>query len=248
MKNKFKILIIALKIYLLICSGALSNEQFNFDITEIEISEDGNNFKGLKRGIVTTNDGLLIEADEFEYNKISNILVGKENVKIFDKMNNFTIFTDNIKYLKNEEEIFTKGNSKALKDDIIITSNKFNYKKNLGFVEAKENVKIDDRIQNIIIFTDKINYDINKNLIYTKDLTEAIIEEKYNFKSKNVFFDRNKMELSSNYYTKVTDNNLNLIELDEFRYLKNDYLLKGNNIIATTNYNLKNSDKYLYIL
>ena len=246
MKNKFKIIILALKIYLLICSGALSNQQFNFDITEIEISEDGTNFKGLKRGIVTTNDGLLIEADEFEYNKISNILVGKGNIKIFDKMNNFTIFTDNIKYLKNEEEIFTKGNSKALKDDIIITSNKFNYKKNLGFVEAKENVKFDDKGQDIIIFADEIAYEINKDLIYTKDSTEAIIEEKYNFKSKNVFFDRKKMELSSNYNTKVTDNNSNLLELDLFKYLKNDYLLKGNNIIVTTNYNLKNSDKYFF--
>jgi LPS-assembly protein len=246
MKNKFKFIIIALKFYLLMFGVVFSGEQFNFDITEIEISENGNKFKGLKRGIITTIDGLIIEADEFEYNKISNILDGRGNIKIFDEISNLTIFTDNITYLKNEEEIYTRGNSKAYKEDITITSNKFNYKKNLGLLEAKEKVRIDDKGHDVIIFTDEIDYEINKDLIYTKDFTEAIIEEKYNFKSKNVFFDRNKMELSSNYNTKVTDNNLNLIELEMFKYLKNDYLLKGSSIIVTTNYNLKNSDKYFF--
>ena len=47
----------------------LANEQFNFDVTEIEILEKGNKVKGLNRGRVTTNDGIILDADTFVYEK-----------------------------------------------------------------------------------------------------------------------------------------------------------------------------------
>ena len=56
-------------------------EDFNFNITSIEILEDGNVFKGINKGIITTNDGLTIEADTFEYNKALNIFKAKGNIK-----------------------------------------------------------------------------------------------------------------------------------------------------------------------
>ena len=58
-------------------------------ITEIEILNEGNLFKGLKRGTVTTNDGLIITANEFEYDKILNLLNARGNVKIEDKINDY---------------------------------------------------------------------------------------------------------------------------------------------------------------
>ena len=39
--------------------------------------------------------------------------------------------------------------------------------------------------------------------------------------------------LSSENKTNVTDNNFNFYELDKFKYFKNDYLLKGENIKIT---------------
>ena len=246
MKNKISYIFFSTLFSIFICFFANSAEQFNFDVTELEILENGNRFKGIKRGLITTDNGLLIEADEFDYNKLSNILDGKGNIKIFDKINNVTILTDNIRYLKNEEEIFSNGNSKALRNGLTITSNKFNYKKNLNFLEAKENVKIDDAVEEVVIFTNEIAYEINKELIYTTGITDAIIEEKYELNSKDVLFDRNKMQLSSNYKTKVTDSSLNLLELDTFKYLVNKSFLKGKNFILTTNYNLDQSDKYFF--
>ena len=69
MKNKFIKLIIFIFINVnLLISNAIAQEQFNFDITEIEIQENGNLFKGIERGTITTNDGLSIDADKFEYN------------------------------------------------------------------------------------------------------------------------------------------------------------------------------------
>ena len=41
---------------------------------ELEILDNGNKLKGLKGGTVTTNDGIVFEADEFIYDKVLNIL------------------------------------------------------------------------------------------------------------------------------------------------------------------------------
>ena len=94
--------------------NAQSAEQFNFDVTEIEITNDGNTFKGLKRGKISTNDGILIDADNFTYDKAANILNAKGDVKIEDTLQNYIIYAEKITYLRNEERIITEGNSKAL--------------------------------------------------------------------------------------------------------------------------------------
>ena len=64
MKSKFikKIIIITLIFFSLVTSHA---DEFNFDVTEIEIVDKGNIFKGLKRGTVTSNDGVILFANEF---------------------------------------------------------------------------------------------------------------------------------------------------------------------------------------
>tara|TARA_B100001173_G_scaffold171780_1_gene148454 strand:- start:1576 stop:4197 length:2622 start_codon:yes stop_codon:yes gene_type:complete len=248
MKNNIKFIILVLKLILLFSTQAMSNDQFNFDITEVEILEEGNKFKGIKRGTVTTDSGIIIDADEFDYDKILNILNGKGNIKIIDTINFYTIFTEKITYLKNQEKFFTHGNSKAINDGVIITADQFNYDKNLNVFNAKENVKIDDTIENVIIFADDMTYQKNQEIILTEGYTEANIEKKYNFLSSDVLLDRNTMQLSSNNKTEVSDDNLNLYELDVFKYYKNDNLLKGKNVKVTSNNDLskKNSDKYFF--
>ena len=94
--------------------SANSLEQFNFDVTEIEITEDGNKFIGSKRGTIKTNDGIVINADQFEYDKKLNILNAIGNVKIIDEINQYQIDTNKITYNKNRQIIQTKGNSKAI--------------------------------------------------------------------------------------------------------------------------------------
>ena len=72
MKNKILIIIFNILIGILISSKSFSSDQFSFDVTNIEISENGNVFKGFNKGIIQTNDGIIITADTFEYNKTSN--------------------------------------------------------------------------------------------------------------------------------------------------------------------------------
>ena len=67
MKNsKFYIFIIII-LSSLFCLKSYAFDQFNFNVTEIEIQDNGNLIKGLKRGTITTNQGITIEADQFEY-------------------------------------------------------------------------------------------------------------------------------------------------------------------------------------
>ena len=86
--------------------------------------EDGNILKGLKKGTIKTNDGIIINANSFLYNKNKNILEAFGNIKIKDLEKNIEIFSDEIIYFKNEEIIISKKNSKTTYDN-----NKFIYAK-----------------------------------------------------------------------------------------------------------------------
>ena len=65
MKNKKINILSNILFLLLICINVNASEQFNFDVTEIEISENGNKFVGKKRGTISTNNGIIIKANEF---------------------------------------------------------------------------------------------------------------------------------------------------------------------------------------
>ena len=245
MLNKFKILIIIIIIFQ--SNILLAQDQFNFDITEIEIKENGNKFFGLKRGKITTDSGIEINADKFIYDKILNILDAQGNVKIVDKLNNFIIYSNKITYLKNDEIIITKEGSKAINDNTIIVAEEFKYLKKTNILVAKNKVKIDDPNQDVVIFTQEITYDQNEEIIYTKGYTEARIQNKYNFYSNNVSYNKEKVEFVSKKKTQVIDDMFNLYELDEFNYSKKKFLLKGKNIKIKTNFNSNNnSDEFFF--
>ena len=91
MLNKISIFIIII-LSNLFFSSVYSNDQLNFDISQIEILDKGNKIVGKKRGKITTNDGITIDADKFEYDKIKNILKASGNIRIKDEINNYDIY------------------------------------------------------------------------------------------------------------------------------------------------------------
>ena len=176
MKNKLKFIIFILKSFLLLSTNVSGVEQFNFDITEVEITEKGNVFSGYKRGTITVDNGIKIEADEFNYDKISNILKTKGKVKVLDEINEYVIYSDEIIYLKNEEKIFTYGNSKAINLNTKITAVEFEYDKNQNIIKAKKKVKIEDEKDDIIILAEEIVYKKNIENIFARGNAEAKIQ------------------------------------------------------------------------
>ena len=114
MRNK--IIIFFLLFYNFLIYQAYSNDQISFDVSEIEILDGGNKIIGKNRGTISIDDGIIIEADNFEFDKIKNILKAQGNIKIQDQINNYNFSAQNILYDKDKERIEIKGKSEALID------------------------------------------------------------------------------------------------------------------------------------
>ena len=287
---------------------ANSVEQFDFEITDIEILENGRIFKSSNKGVVKATNGIVINANSFEYNKDTNVLNASGNVKIEDAVKDYTIFADKVTYFKNDEKIITKNNSKATygdgqviyansfeynkdtnvlnasgnvkiedavkdytifadkvtyfkNDEKIITknnskatygdgqviyANSFEYNKDTNVLNASGNVKIEDAVKDYTIFADKVTYFKNDESIFTKGKTKSLIHSKYEIQSKNINFLVNENILSSKEKTIIKDDKLNVYNLDEFKYLIKKEELRGNNVIAITNFGLPKSDKIYF--
>ena len=109
MKNKFKLYFLSLIISLIYVSPIYSTDQFNFDVTEIEIVEEGNKFIGKKRGLITTDNNIKIEADEFIYDKSLNTLKLIGNILINDLDEDLKIFSEEAIYYKPRNFYFKKS-------------------------------------------------------------------------------------------------------------------------------------------
>ena len=306
MKNNFIYFIKIIILSLITINSSIAVEIFNFDVTEIEIKENGNKFIGKKGGIAKTNDGTSIKAENFNYDKINNILIATGNVEIIDQDDEITIFSDKITYLKNKEIIYTEGNSKAIninfeidadqfrynkttnvlnangtvkilniKDDYIfysddvtylqnderiisknksqgeingikITSNDFDFDINKNIFNAIGNVRIEDSVEDYIIFANDISYFKNQDRIATKGKTKSIIQSKYDFESYNVTLDRKIKKLKSKEESIIIDDNFNKYKLSNFIYSYDTKFLKGKDVEVESNYTSENSDKYYF--
>ncbi len=246
MKNKiFKLTHICFLFFFSINVSA--SDQFNFDITEVQILDKGNKFVGLNRGEITSNNGIKIESDQFEYIKNRNLLTAIGNVKITDSIRNYIIFSDQVIFKKNENLILTKNKSKALSlnDNIDIEAKNFIYDRDKNIISGEKNVIVRDKINNIKIFSEFASYERDLEKIYTKGKTSGIIDLKYNFETEDLFFYKNLMEVSSENHTKIYDNS-NLYQLEKFKYLIDNYELKGENLLISSNYKLPNNDKFYF--
>ncbi len=247
MKNRFILISFYSIVFSLLNFSVITAEQFNFDVTEMIISENGNKVYGYKKGTIKTDNGIIINADEFEYDKILNVLIAKGNVKAEDTIRNLRIYSNAIIYEKNLEKIFSKGNSKATYEDIIINANEFEYNKNLNILNAKGEVKIEDVVKNYIIYGENITYEKNLEKIFSKGLTEADIQSKYKLESSDLIFLKNQLELSSKNKAKILTNDSTLYKFEKFVFYINKKLLKASNVYINENISLphENTD-HLY--
>ena len=247
MKNKIFYIFLSILFNTFMCLETYSSEQFNFDVTEIEILNNGKIIKGLKKGTVKTDDGVSITANMFLYDKESNILTADGNVEMLDPNNNLIIYTDNIVYEKNKEKITTHQNSKALYEvGKSMFADSFEYNRNENILYAKKNVKIENTIDDYLITGNEFTYFKNSEKIITKGKTKAFIHSKYKITSSNVTYLVDENNLISKNKTKIEDTNLQVYLLEKFNYQINQELLKGENISIITNYNLPNSDKFFF--
>ena len=247
MINNLRYLLFILFVSLSTFENVKANEPFIFNVTEIEILENGNQIKGYKGGTVIIEDGSKIIAENFFYNKLTNILEAIGNVKYIDETRNSIITTNKAIYFKNQEKVLTEGNSKAENENNIITAKKLKYDKVKNIFIAEHNAVIEDFQKNSKIYADEITYLKNEEKVYTSGETRALIEEKYIFNSENVLYLREIEELSSQKKSTVIDDNGNIYELANFFYDIKNEILKGKEVNLLAKVDKDKTDKFFFL-
>ena len=177
-----------------ISSNVSSNDQLNFDITQIEILDGGNKIIGKRRGKITTNNGITVNADQFEYDKIKNILKASGNIKIEDEINSYEVLSENIVYFKNDEKIQIDG-----KSDFLINSN-YNFKTEDITILREEKIISSDKNATIINKKNQTLYEIGK---FTYSLKNEVL------KGENFFINtKYNQPFSDKYFFKTAIFNL----------------------------------------
>ena len=222
MRNKLKSFVLIFICFFLLCKGVNSNEPFVFNVTEIEISENGNQINGYKGGTATSKDGSIITAKEFFFNKLTNILEVTGNVRYLDISNNIIITSDKAIYFKNDEKIYTTGNSKAVNKNNEITASSLEYNKIKNVFKAKKNAVANDFEKKTTIYADEITYLKNNEKVYAIGNSKAE-NENNTITASSIEYDKIKNIFEAKKKAVVTDFEKDTtIYADEIKYLKND--------------------------
>ena len=204
--------------------NAYSDDQINFDVTQIEVLEGGNKIIGKKRGKITTNDGVIINADVFEYDKIKKVLKAKGNITVNDEANDYIINSENILYSIDQEKIQIKGRSSSL-----IFSN-YNFKSEDLIILRDESILESNKPTTIIDKKNQTLYEIDKFRYFIKDEilkgNKIFINTKFNQPFSDKYFFKNGIFnlKDQSYIAKDIDINL---KKDIFGNKKNDPRFKG---------------------
>ena len=195
MKNKIKAFFLVILFTISNFSRVLG-EEFIFEISDLEITENGNIYKGNNRGTIRTDSQLKLISDNFEYLKEINRLEANGDVQLFDLNNNITINAQQIFYLKNEEKIFTVGKT------LIKISNKYDIEgfdlilfKNKMILSSKKNAIITDNESNTYKL-EQFQYSINQEILKGENII-AITSDREN-KSDEFFFKTGFFDLKKN--------------------------------------------------
>jgi len=219
-----KIIIFFLIIFNLIIFKGHSNDQITFDVSELEILDDGNKIIGKNRGNIITQDGINIEADTFEFDKTKNILTAQGNIIVQDQISNYNFYAENILYIINKEKIEIKGKSKALVDE--------NYKFEIydANILRKEKIISSDVGGKILDNLNQTLYEIKKFSYSLKDKTlkgeKIFVNTNYNQPfSDKYFFENSVFDLKNQNYI-AQDINIEF-KKDLFGNKNNDPRFKG---------------------
>ena len=127
-----------------------------------------------------------------------------------------------------------------------INADSFYYDQIKNILEAKGNVKIEDKIENYILESEYLNYDKNSEKVFTKGNTKAFIESKYDFTSKDIFLDRRSKEFSSDNLSTIKEDNLNFYKLSKFLYYYEKKLLRAEEVKVESNYHKEDKDNFYF--
>ena len=195
MKNKFITILVMLLLNLCFLKFVVADE-FIFEVTDIEIIENGNIYKGNNRGKIISDNQIEITSNNFEYLKKINQLEANGDVQLTDIKNNITINAEKIFYLKNEEKVYTVGKTLIkVSDKYNITGYNLTLLKNTMTLFSNKKATITDNYSNIYKL-DKFEYAINQEILKGEKIEVTTNYKKYN--SDKYFFETGFFNLKEN--------------------------------------------------
>ena len=163
---------------------------------------------------------------------IINILI------IFLFINTKNVFAENIEF--KAKKIFTFDNLELIVgeqdtevdigDRIKIFADKYSYYKNKNLIIVEGNIKLINFIDDIILNSQLIHYNILDKEIISYEKTEADIKKKYNIQSKDVYYNYIEKKIFSKKEIVILDKFKNKITSTNYKYLIDEEIVKGNNL------------------
>ena len=201
-----------------------AQDQFNFNVSEIEILDNGNKIIGSKRGEISTGDGIIIEADNFIFEKKKNILNANGKVIIVDKINNHKIYSDNITYEKDNEKIISDGKTKIeIASRFSLDSINVIFLRDKNILNSDNNTSILDTHEQTYIELKKFSFNIDDKLLKGEKI---LVNFNYNLpQNEKLFVGNGIFNLNERSFV-AQDIQINL-KKNIFGDLRNDPRLKG---------------------
>ena len=224
MKNKILLILTLFSINFVLIEFSNAQDQFSFDVSEIEVLENGNKIIGSKRGKISTGDGIIIEADNFTYKKIENVLNANGNVIIDDTINDYKIYSNNIKYEKNKEELFSKGKTKSeISSRFILNSSDVIFLINKKILSSNKNTSLLDNNEQTYLELKKFSFSFENELLKGE---KVLVNLDYNLpQNDKLFFESGIFDFQKKNFI-AKDVTINL-KKNIFDNVKNDPRLKG---------------------
>ena len=237
MKNKYLFIIFTFLIHLTLIVNPQADDEFNFNVTEIEILENGNKIIGKNRGNITSKDGITISADNFVYDKKLRILNTNGNVIITDNLKGYRIVSNEITYNKEKEVIYTIGSS------IVTFESRFSIEtKNLVFLRNDMIVSSDDQTtfkdeeRKTLFNLKRFSFNIEDEILKGEKIL-AVID--YDLpQSDKLFFESSMFNLKDKSFV-AKDVEIKF-KKDMFNNLDNDPRLKGVSVTNKENITIVN--------
>ncbi|WP_440649181.1 LPS-assembly protein LptD, partial [Candidatus Pelagibacter sp. HIMB1521] len=121
---------------------------------------------------------------------------------------------------------------------------KYNIKETI--LNAKHNVKAIDEIENYEMLTNDLTYHKLEEKMTSQGKTFLNIKNEYDIESKDLLFMIEENYISSKNKSKIIDNKNQVYFLKKFKYLINQEILKAEDLLVITNYNLAKSDQFFF--
>ena len=151
MKNNILIYFMVAFVFLIFLQNKVNSQELKFNASEIQSLDKGNKVMAYNGVEIIDPKGVIIKADNAEYDKIKSILKVKNNVNITDTINNNFLITGEAIYFVNENKIISKNETVIkIEEKYTIDTSNIIYDRNKKEIFSKEKTLVQDNYNNIL--------------------------------------------------------------------------------------------------